>query len=169
MQLLYQMDLAGVPTEGPEPQVIDACLDEAEDNLDLPENVDTKRLREGARELAVVAWKGHRPADRLLNDLAPQWPTHRQPPVDRAILRLAHHEMTTGHAPVRVVINEAVELAKRFGSEQSPSFINGVVDRMARRLREEGKLIEPDPATAAEEVEPAPANPQNWLDDALNK
>ena len=69
--------------------------------------------------------------------LAPDWPTHRQPPLDRAILRLAHYEMTSGHAPIKVAINEAVELAKNYCAERSPPFINGVLDKMARCLEGE--------------------------------
>ena len=60
--------------------------------------------------------------------------THRQPPVDRAILRLAHHEIVTGIVPAKIAINEAVDLAKTFGAENSPSFVNGVLDKMAKRM-----------------------------------
>ena len=49
-------------------------------------------------------------------------------------MRLAFHEIVTGHAPAKVAINEAVELAKEYGAQQSPAFINGVLDKMARRL-----------------------------------
>ena len=99
-------------------------------------------------------------SDEKATALAPDWPTHRQPPVDRAILRLAYYEMTSGHAPVKVAINEAVELAKQFGSEQSPPFINGVLDKLARAINA------PEPA---EPTEPQPAPPGDadaWLDDA---
>ncbi|MCC6579315.1 MAG: transcription antitermination factor NusB [Phycisphaeraceae bacterium] len=89
-----------------------------------------------AYELAQAAWKSHPQADEMLAELAPNWPTYRQPPVDRAILRLAYHEIATNRAPDRVVLNEAVELAKLFCGEQSPAFINGVLDKIARRLRQ---------------------------------
>jgi N utilization substance protein B len=57
-------------------------------------------------------------------------------PVERAILRLACYELRDRHeVPVRVVIDQSVELAKTFGAEQGHRFINGVVDRLARRLR----------------------------------
>jgi N utilization substance protein B len=57
-------------------------------------------------------------------------------PVERGILRLACYELRDRiEVPARVVIDEAVELAKAFGAEQSHRFINGVVDRLARRLR----------------------------------
>ena len=57
-------------------------------------------------------------------------------PVERGILRLACHELHERHeVPVRVVINEAVELSKAFGAPPSHRFVNGVVDRLAHRIR----------------------------------
>ncbi len=97
--------------------------------------------------------------------LTPDWPTHRQPPVDRAILRLAHHEMVSGHAPVKVAINEGVELAKRYADKESPAFINGVLDKLAKRLEQDGLL--PD-KPQEEQAPPPPAHDgQQWLADAL--
>ena len=77
--------------------------------------------------------------------LAPKWPTHRQPAVDRAILRLAYHEMKSGRTPIKVVINEAVELAKGYCSKESPPFINGVLDKMARQIQSP-QLDSPEPS-----------------------
>ncbi len=70
-------------------------------------------------------------------------PWHQLDIMERAILALAWVELTEqAQIPVKVVINEAVELAKRFGAEQSHAFINGVVDRLARQIRtlEAGEL-----------------------------
>ena len=121
MQALYQFDVVSdedvdlvrqsLDQEGREPEACTAAMD-----------------------LATAAWSDHEAADQLSSDLAPGWPVHRQPPVDRAILRLAYHEMATGRAPYKVVINEAIELAKKFSSDRSPSFVNGVQDKMARQL-----------------------------------
>jgi len=121
MQLLYEFDVR-------EESDWSAMVDTMDQEFDAPE------IRETALRLANGAWTEHAAADNLAMQLAPAWPTHRQPPVDRAILRLAYYEMVSGHAPVKVAINEAVELAKRFGAEQSPSFLNGVLDKMAKRL-----------------------------------
>jgi N utilization substance protein B len=55
--------------------------------------------------------------------------------VDRNILRLAVHELRDTDTPVAVVIDEAVDLARRFGSDSSPSFVNGVLDAVAREVR----------------------------------
>ena len=58
--------------------------------------------------------------------------------VDRNVLRLAVHELTGTPTPAEVVIDEAVELARDFGGERSPAFVNGVLDAVARGLAEEG-------------------------------
>ena len=82
--------------------------------------------------------------------------------MDRAILRLAYHEITTGRVPVKIAINEAVELAKQFASEESPPFVNGVLDKMHRQLRDEGRIPEPKP-------QPNDGGGDNWLADAMNE
>ena len=123
MQLLYQLDLRGLQ---------DVTL--IRENL--PDGPDGPAVCDAAYELAMAAWGCHGEADRLASELAPQWPTHRQPAVDRAILRLAYHELVSGQLPVGIVINEAVELAKRFAGEHSGAFVNGVLDQMARKLAE---------------------------------
>jgi len=66
--------------------------------------------------------------DNNIRHFAPAWPLEQIPPVDRNILRLAIFEfLLDKKTPVKVAINEAVELAKRFGSDSSPKFINGVL------------------------------------------
>jgi len=132
MQVLFQIDQSGET----DAEALLAGLDEEFD--------DEMAVRVRGVELALGAWAQRAQSDALVNTIAPDWPTHRQPPVDRAILRLAYHEITTGHVPAKVAINEAVELAKRFGSEQSPPFINGVLDKVAKRIPP------PPPTTNAE-------------------
>ncbi len=87
-----------------------------------------------AYDLARGAYDGRAEADELMRELAPDWPPERQPTVDRCILRLAYHEMVTGRTPPKAAINEAVELAKRFSTDRSPLFVNGVLDKAMRRL-----------------------------------
>ena len=71
--------------------------------------------------------------DELINQYAKGWKTTRMNKVDLAILRLAVYEMKWDEeVPVGVAINEAVELAKRFSGGDSPSFINGVLGKIAR-------------------------------------
>ena len=68
--------------------------------------------------------------DDILSRLSQKWRLERLARVDRNILRLALFELVHGQAqvPARVVINEAIELAKRFGSEEAPAFVNGLLD-----------------------------------------
>lgn len=71
--------------------------------------------------------------DELINGSAEGWKTSRMNKADLSILRLAVYEMKwDDDVPVSVAINEAVELAKRFGGEESPSFINGVLAKLAK-------------------------------------
>jgi N utilization substance protein B len=70
--------------------------------------------------------------DELINSAAEGWKTARMPKVDLAILRLAVYEMKFDEdVPVGVAINEAVELAKRYGTDSSPAFINGVLGKLS--------------------------------------
>ena len=68
--------------------------------------------------------------DELLGSRADNWSLRRMAATDRNILRLAAFELLYTSTPDRVVINEAVELAKRFGSKQSAQFVNGVLDSL---------------------------------------
>ena len=130
-----------------------------EDLYRLEDGPDDASIREPAFALASDAWGARIEADRLVRELAPAWPTHRQPPVDRAILRLAYHEMVSGHAPAKVAINEAIELAKTFSGEASPAFINGVLDKIAKRIGP----VKPQSQASAPDI----AQGDDWLADAL--
>lgn len=77
----------------------------------------------------------HRPAvDRDLASITTNWRLERLGTIERCVLRLAAAELRLGDAPPKVVIQEAVRLAERYGSAQSARFVNGVVDALARRL-----------------------------------
>lgn len=95
--------------------------------------------------------------DELINQYAKGWKTTRMNKVDLAILRLAVYEMKwDGEVPVGVAINEAVELAKCFGSEESGAFVNGIL----------GKIANPDKKVAAKKSpaksqEKSPAKPKS--------
>jgi N utilization substance protein B len=92
-------------------------------------------VRSTALEWAGGAWEQREIADLRVERLAPQWPPRRQPGVDRNILRLAVWELTTTKTPPKVVLDEAIELAKHFSTEQSASFVNGVLDAVLREHR----------------------------------
>jgi N utilization substance protein B len=105
----------------------------------LEQSAGSEKTHEEAFRLARAAWAMRERADAAVAQRTPDWPTHRQPAVDRSILRLAYYEIVTGHAPPKVVINEAVELAKEFSTDKSALFLNGVLDKIYRALREEGE------------------------------
>ena len=65
--------------------------------------------------------------DKQIEKSAPQWPIDKINRIDLAVLRLAVQELNEGNNPPKVIIDEAVELAKEFGSENSGSFVNGVL------------------------------------------
>lgn len=72
--------------------------------------------------------------DLKISDAAPAWPVNKLNRIDLAILRLAVYELEKAEAPPKVIIDEAVELAKEFGSESSPSFINGVLGTILKKV-----------------------------------
>ena len=69
-----------------------------------------------------------------VGQLSENWRLDRLATVDRNILRLAIYELRSGTAPVKVVIDEALELAKKFSSAESPGFLNGILDAAAKQL-----------------------------------
>jgi len=85
-----------------------------------------------ALHMAQQTWSQIEAIDAQVERIAPQWPPRRQPGVDRGIIRLAVWELTHTPTPPKVVIDEAIELAKEFSTEQSPSFVNGVLDAVLR-------------------------------------
>jgi N utilization substance protein B len=81
----------------------------------------------------LVAQK-QRELDAELADVTTNWRMERIGAVERCVLRMAAAELSIGETPPRVVIQEAVTLAERFGSAQSAKFVNGVLDALARRM-----------------------------------
>jgi len=102
------------------------------DAFDLP--VETEALA-FARELAAAAATHAEKVDELIAGSSKNWRIDRMSRVDRNILRLGACELVAFRdVPVKVVINEAVELAKRFGTAESSAFVNGVLDRIASAI-----------------------------------
>jgi len=98
-----------------------------------------------ASELVQAVLANREELDGRIAKVAPAWPVDQLSAVDRNILRLAISEMLgDNETPVRAAINEAVELAKTFGSEKSSSFVNGVLGSIAEELEQ----IEADQPTA---------------------
>ena len=73
-------------------------------------------------------------SDKLVEKLSENWKLERLAAVDRSILRLAIYELRFGTAPPKVVIDEALELAKKFSSADAPAFLNGILDAAYKKL-----------------------------------
>lgn len=93
------------------------------------------RLEERALELSLCVVERRAELDDLIETAADRWRVERLSIVDRNVLRIGTCEFVTDAAPARVIIDEAVRLARWFGGEKSPGFVNGVLDRIGRNLR----------------------------------
>jgi len=119
LQALYEIDT----THHPVGTVLDQRL--AEDPL--PDEGEAF-----ARELITGVMKHQAELDELIQRYAPEWPVDQMAVVDRNVLRIAIYEFFISKAtPIKVAINEAVELAKLFGSDSAPRFVNGVLGALA--------------------------------------
>lgn len=109
----------------------------------FPEQADLARLRDSKAEISELRRRadelvdhvlaGKEAIDATLAAVVDNFSPERIDPVDRAILRLATHEILHSSTPPKVVINEAIELAKRYGTSDSKRFVNGVLDRIAKQ------------------------------------
>ena len=115
LQALYEADAVGHEAEAALENLLPGAGLSAESSL-------------FARELVAGVVQHRDKIDHHIRDHAPAWPLDQIPAVDRNVLRLALFEvLIDNRVPVKVGINEAVELAKAFGSDSSPKFINGVL------------------------------------------
>ncbi len=128
-QILYQLDARGGDGVD-DAQGVLATL--AEDEDEAAKFTDGERKK--AFVLATDAYNDRAAADAFMTEAAPGWPAHRQAAVDRAILRLAHHEMMSGKTNPKIAVNEAVELAKEFSTDKSPAFVNGLLDKVLKKV-----------------------------------
>lgn len=98
----------------------------------------TARAAQSTREFADELFEGTvsqaESNDRLVEKLSENWRLERLATIDRSILRLAIYELRAGTAPPKVVIDEAIELAKKFSSGEAPAFLNGILDAALRSL-----------------------------------
>jgi N utilization substance protein B len=101
----------------------------------VEEGTDDPAIRQPALDMAAGAWDQREMIDQRIERVAPQWPPRRQPGVDRNLIRLAVWELANADTPPKVVIDEAIEMAKKFSTEQSPAFINGVLDAVLKENR----------------------------------
>lgn len=122
MQSLYQADISGVPIETSLKNIL-------ENESFIPATV------EFARELAGETWENIKELDRVISKLSIDWPLDRMGKVDRSILRLALQELKMGKTPTSVVVDEAVEMAKKYSSEEAAKFINGILGAYLSSLK----------------------------------
>jgi transcription antitermination protein NusB len=99
-------------------------------------------LRGFARGLVAGVRRNRAELDAQIERAAAHWSLHRMAATDRNVLRLGAYELLHGDAPPRVVIDEAVELAKRFGAAQSSQFVNGILDKVMHEKEGRGERAE---------------------------
>jgi len=125
IQALYEIDTVDHP-----PQEVIARHLEQENNLSDDGSEFLKRFVEGVLSITPEL-------DDVIATFAPEWPVDQLAILDRNILRMALWEIVLyEETPLKVAINEAVELAKRFGSDSSARFVNGVLGTLAEQEQE---------------------------------
>jgi transcription antitermination factor NusB len=125
MQALFQLDVQGPSLL---PDLDDFFRENAPDEL---------TVRTLASDWTRGAWANLPACDDLITAAAIKWKLSRLSQVDKSILRLSvYHLKFCGDIPPKVTINEAIELAKKFGTDKSPSFVNGVLDGVLRKMQE---------------------------------
>jgi len=130
LQVLYEVDIANHPPG----EVFQTRL--AETPL-------ADDLAEFARQIIFGILPITAQLDQLIAKYAPEWPLDQIAAIDRNILRMALWEFSVYHeTPIKVAINEAVELAKHYGSESAPRFINGVLGSLAEHQHEIKQVIQ---------------------------
>jgi N utilization substance protein B len=141
LQVLYEVDCTTHPPE--------LVLEER-----LEEQPLAPELSEFARQIVFGVLSLAPALDRLIQKYAPEWPLEQMATIDRNILRMAIWEFGADRqTPVKVAINEAVELAKLYGSDSAPRFVNGVLGALATRQAEISQAFDhrppPDQAAAS--------------------
>ena len=122
MQMLFQADI-GHQT----PDEVRATFWKAGDPVE-PE------VRAYAEDLFLIAQEQQPKIDGLIAEHSAHWRLERMPVVDRNVLRIAVYEMLRTDTPPAVIIDEALELARKFSGEESVHFVNGVLDAVRREL-----------------------------------
>lgn len=125
LQALYQMDVTGAP--------LDDCAERVARGEGEGDEL-AGAAYEYFREMLYSIAERLGELDSLIEKYSDNWSVKRMTVVDRNVLRLAAHELSSSDdVPFKVVIDEAVELAKRFGTEESSAFVNGILDKIASK------------------------------------
>ncbi|GIP58080.1 transcription antitermination factor NusB [Paenibacillus woosongensis] len=132
IQSLYQMEMNEVGAEEAVSMLIAEAAGENESMVELSDVDQTKAF---VLELVSGTWERKAAIDEMLADYLKNWQVSRLSKVDRQVLRLAVYEMVfRDDVPGKVAVNEAIELAKHFGVEESGKFVNGVLGKMIHDL-----------------------------------
>jgi N utilization substance protein B len=132
LQILYRYEAElGVGNAIPEGPALAQDIARHFEHFQSPETT-----REFAAELVAGTLREMKSIDELIEKHATNWKIARMALIDRSLLRMSIYELShCRDIPPSVTIDEAVELAKEFGSEDSPTFVNGVLDSIAKELR----------------------------------
>jgi N utilization substance protein B len=131
LQVLFEWDMRGELVDSAIQHYYDTLYSEESENRPKPD----KFMEELARGTATNAAQ----IDKQIEEKSQHWRLERMPVVDRNILRLAIYELTRNTLPAPVIIDEALELARQFASDESVSFINGVLDAVHRQTLAAGQ------------------------------
>lgn len=124
MQTLYEAEF----------RQLDDCAETEERNIAEYED---KCEKEFVHELVCGVLDKHVDLDQIINEAAPEWPLDQISLIDRSVLRIAAYELLyKPDVPPKVAINEAVELSKEFGGENSSKFVNGVLGTIYKKFEE---------------------------------
>jgi len=128
LQALYQLDVQGPDTPAAElSEYLGQFFTEADRN---------EYVRRLASDWTKGTWDNLSQCDELIADATIKWQFGRLSPVDKSILRLSVYQLKfCPDIPPKVVINEAIELAKKYGSDKSGPFVNGVLDAVLKKLQ----------------------------------
>ena len=125
LQGLYQLDIQRAPSDADTANCLLPMLQEAGASNEAADY---------ARQVIAGAWGNREQYDRMISEVSDHWEVSRMAVVDRNVLRMAIYELVERpDVPVRVVIDEAIEVAREFGDAETPQFINGVLDAVWKK------------------------------------
>jgi transcription antitermination factor NusB len=131
MQALYQLDVQGSDLL---PRLMGDFFYEEEGD---------ERTRKLAWEWTTGTWEKVAECDEMITSSTIRWQFSRLSPVDRSVLRLAVYQLSfCPDIPPKVVINEAIELAKRYSTDKSGPFVNGVLDAVLKKMQAEHRQVD---------------------------
>jgi N utilization substance protein B len=126
IQILYQCDLRNIGADEAIRNYYEGLYSEEAPDIAEPDEFMEELVRGAMAQLSEI--------DKRIERHSENWRVQRMPAVDRNILRMASYELLSARLPAAVVIDEALELARRFSGKESVAFLNGVLDAMRKDL-----------------------------------